>query len=111
MCARGQFPAHRLMFQICSHLIILNLYILSFNASQNSSKEEKWFLIKPCVHIRYAVIKYILQTSLLHVGFEVLTAVNMKSIIFWDITPCSPLGVNRRFGGTYRLVLQGKKVS
>jgi hypothetical protein len=25
-----------------------------------------------------------------------------KSTIFWDITPCSPLKVNRRFGGTYR---------
>jgi hypothetical protein len=24
-------------------------------------------------------------------GFEVLTAVAMKSTIFWDITPCSPL--------------------
>jgi hypothetical protein len=27
----------------------------------------------------------------------------MKSSIFWDITPCSPLKVNRRFGETYRL--------
>jgi hypothetical protein len=26
-----------------------------------------------------------------------------KSIIFWDITPYSPLSVNRRFVGTYRL--------
>jgi hypothetical protein len=34
-----------------------------------------------------------------HVGFEVLTAVVMKSTIFWDITPCSPLSANRRFGG------------
>jgi hypothetical protein len=32
-------------------------------------------------------------------GFEVLTAVVMKSSILWDITPCSPLRVNRRFGG------------
>jgi hypothetical protein len=27
------------------------------------------------------------------VGFEVLSAVVMKSAIFWDITPCSPLKV------------------
>jgi hypothetical protein len=27
----------------------------------------------------------------------------MKSIIFWDMTPCSLLSCNRRFGGTYRL--------
>jgi hypothetical protein len=32
----------------------------------------------------------------------------MKSTIFWDITTCSPLSVNRRFGGTYRFYLQGK---
>jgi hypothetical protein len=33
----------------------------------------------------------------------------MKSTIFWDITPRSPLIVNRRFGGTYCLHLQGRK--
>jgi hypothetical protein len=42
-----------------------------------------------------------------HVGFEVFTAVVMKSIIFWDMTPCSLLSFNRCFGGTYRLHLQG----
>jgi hypothetical protein len=34
------------------------------------------------------------------VGFEVLTAAVIKSSIFWDITPCSPLKVNGRFGET-----------
>jgi hypothetical protein len=43
------------------------------------------------------------------VGFEVFTAVVMKSIIFWDMTLCSPLSVNRRFGGTYRLHLHGRR--
>jgi hypothetical protein len=37
----------------------------------------------------------------IYIGFEVLTAVDMKSTsttsIFWDITPCSPLKFNRRF--------------
>jgi hypothetical protein len=42
------------------------------------------------------------------VGFYVLIAVVMKSTIFWDITPCSPLKVNRRFGGTYRIYSQGR---
>jgi hypothetical protein len=32
-----------------------------------------------------------------------------KSIIFWDMTPFSPLSINRRIGGTYRLHLQGRK--
>jgi hypothetical protein len=31
------------------------------------------------------------------VGFEVFTAVVNKSIIFWAMTPCSPLSCTRRF--------------
>jgi hypothetical protein len=43
--------------------------------------------------------------------FEVLTAVVVNNTIFWDITPCSPLRVDRRFGGTYRLHVQGREIS
>jgi hypothetical protein len=35
----------------------------------------------------------------------------MKSAIFWDITPCSLLKVNRRFGRTCRNHLQGRRIS
>jgi hypothetical protein len=42
-----------------------------------------------------------------YVGFEILTAVVIKCNMFWDITPCSAMSVNRRFGRTYRLHLQG----
>jgi hypothetical protein len=35
----------------------------------------------------------------------------MKSSIFWNIMLCSPLKVNQRFGGTYRLHLQGQRMS
>jgi hypothetical protein len=35
-------------------------------------------------------------------------ALTLQITIFWDITPCSPLKVNRRFGGTYRIHLQGR---
>jgi hypothetical protein len=38
--------------------------------------------------------------STLLVGFEVFTAVVVKSSVFWDITSCSLLKVNRRFGET-----------
>jgi hypothetical protein len=31
--------------------------------------------------------------------------------VFWDITPCSPLEVNRRFRGTCRLHLHGRRIS
>jgi hypothetical protein len=44
-------------------------------------------------------------------GYEILTAVVMKGSVLWDITPCTPLKVNRRFEGTCRLHLQGRKVS
>jgi hypothetical protein len=43
-----------------------------------------------------------------YVRFEVLTAVTMKNSVFWDVAPCRYF-VNRRFGGTYRLHLQGIK--
>jgi hypothetical protein len=53
------------------------------NRSQNTS---------PSVELHPEQHKY-------SVGFEDLTSV----VIFWDITPCSPLKVNRRFGETCRL--------
>jgi hypothetical protein len=34
---------------------------------------------------------------------------SMKSIIFWDVMSCTLLSCNRRFGGTYRLHLQGRR--
>jgi hypothetical protein len=42
------------------------------------------------------------------VRFEVFTAVTMKKAVFWDVAPCR-YGVNRRFGGTYCLHLQGRR--
>jgi hypothetical protein len=35
----------------------------------------------------------------------------MKNTVFWDITPFSPLKVTRCFGETYRLHLQGRRIS
>jgi hypothetical protein len=43
------------------------------------------------------------------VRFEVFTAVTMKNAVFWYVAPCSSC-VNRRFGGTYRLNLQSRKI-
>jgi hypothetical protein len=42
--------------------------------------------------------------------FEVFTAVTMKNAVFWDVAPCRSC-VNRRFGGTYSLHLQGRKIA
>jgi hypothetical protein len=44
-------------------------------------------------------------------GTEVLTVLVMNTYIVWDIMPCSPLKVNRRFGRTCRLHLQGQTIS
>jgi hypothetical protein len=49
------------------------------------------------------------ELVLCFVGFEVLTTVVMKSSIFWDITLCSLLKINRYFGGIYCLHLQGQR--
>jgi hypothetical protein len=43
--------------------------------------------------------------------FDVLTSVVMKRPIFWDITQCSPLKDSRRFEGTCRIFLQGRRIS
>jgi hypothetical protein len=40
-----------------------------------------------------------------------ITSIDIKSAILWNMTPCSQLKVNRRFGGTYRLYLQGQIIS
>jgi hypothetical protein len=48
---------------------------------------------------------------MIQVGFEVLTAVVMKSSVFCAITPCSPFKGNRCFRGTCRPHLQGQRIS
>jgi hypothetical protein len=33
----------------------------------------------------------------------------MKNAVFWDVAPCRSC-INQRFGGMYRLYLQGRKI-
>jgi hypothetical protein len=56
---------------------------------------------------------YIMSVILLNreIRKQCRTIVSLKSTILWDITPYSPLNVNRHFGGTYRLHLQDWKIS
>jgi hypothetical protein len=44
-------------------------------------------------------------------GFQILIAVFINTSIFWDITPCDPLKVNRRFGRTYGIHIQGQRLN
>jgi hypothetical protein len=53
--------------------------------------------------------KLILQLNLFGIGHTLNRYMFLKSIIFWDMTRCSPLSINRCFGGTYRLYLQGRR--
>jgi hypothetical protein len=41
--------------------------------------------------------------------FPRMTVVYLKNSLFWDVAPCKSC-VNRRFGGTYHLHLQGGKI-
>jgi hypothetical protein len=47
--------------------------------------------------------------TLFCVRLELFTAVTRKNAAFWDVAPCRSC-VNRRFGGTYLLHLQGGKI-
>jgi hypothetical protein len=52
-----------------------------------------------CVCVwRIVSLILIFKNNVSLVGFQVLTAVIMKNTVSWDITPCSPLKVNLRFG-------------
>jgi hypothetical protein len=46
----------------------------------------------------------------LHVSGDFGKIIYFKSSLIWDIRPCSPLKVNRRFGGTCRLHRKGQRI-
>jgi hypothetical protein len=48
--------------------------------------------------------------NIICLGFEVLTLMVIDDTVFWDITPCSPLKLNRSLAETY-LHLQGRSIS
>jgi hypothetical protein len=47
------------------------------------------------------------RTLLNHLTFEVLTSASVKVRAFCDVAPCSPVGLDRRFRGAYRLNYHG----
>jgi hypothetical protein len=89
------------------HLFLLPAFTLvSCSAYSSTLKMEAISSPETSVDIRQTTRRYIPEDSTLQLKVQVLTAVVMKSTIFWDITPSSPLKVNR-FGRTYCLHLQG----
>jgi hypothetical protein len=61
----------------------------------------------PCPLLRSVI--YMKIEDICRLTNEIWTNFLLKSTIFWDITPCSPFSVNRRFGGPYRRQRRGRK--
>jgi hypothetical protein len=59
-------------------------------------------MLTACRHLCYITV------SGIHRKKWVKEICSSESTIFRGVTQCNPLNVNRRFGGTYRLHLQGK---
>jgi hypothetical protein len=72
---------------------------------------------KPLKHILilinyFPLVKYLLSDQAsFHFEFGILTAVTTRSTMFWDVTPCNLVEVNRCLRGTYCLCLQGRRIS
>jgi hypothetical protein len=80
----------------------------------------------PCTVNRYCAVQEVPEAwrfiaitrrvyhQTLHRASSIQSVLNLlltKNSIFWDITPCSQLKVNRCFAGTCHLYLQGRRIS
>jgi hypothetical protein len=63
---------------------------MSFIPVYSTQRPEQ---IEPNVMVHYS------ETCLVYVRFEVFTAMTMKNVVYWDVTPCGSCK-NRHFGGT-----------
>jgi hypothetical protein len=83
--------------------------MLRSGGSRNERESLEGIVIRR-LHYEYST-DVTVQNHIEFVGFEFLTAMFMKSSIFWDMTPCSPLKCNRHLGVIYRLHLLGQSIS
>jgi hypothetical protein len=56
------------------------------------------------------IVSFCRQLLVENLNIYIKTTDWLKSTVFWDIMPRSPLKVNRRFGGTHRLHLQSRRI-
>jgi hypothetical protein len=65
------------------------------------------------VHGAFPILLHLVFMHKMHMdaGFQVFTAMTVKSNIFWDMQSCSLVDVHRPFGGTYCLLLHGPTVN
>jgi hypothetical protein len=54
-------------------------------------------------------VTWVQQPADIFMRFQVLTATSMKTSVLWDISPCTLVGIDRRFRGAYCLHNQGDK--
>jgi hypothetical protein len=62
------------------------------------------------LHSRWKDFRVMLCVVIKMVRTKVLTAMVMKSSVFWDKTACISLKTNGLFGGTYRPHFQGRRI-
>jgi hypothetical protein len=95
-------------------LILLLCSINCFSFSQSFIQLSLTSYLRPTAWFPYLSASLGTSNMLLamnirnHVGFEVFTAVMMKNAILWDMVPCGVI-INRCFGGTCHLRLQGRR--
>jgi hypothetical protein len=97
-----------LFFFITEHALLCNSVLRSFTWTKHTLRQ-----ILICQTYLINFVKFVIFPNLKikrYNNFIVHTRI-IKSIIFWDITPWSPLKVNRHFGGTCCLHLQGWRIS
>jgi hypothetical protein len=97
--------------------LILNLALIIQCLSWNNIQIYIFNFTYPlrCLHVPPGVrVPHVETTDLaarsLCDGFEILIAVTKKTFIFWDIKPCSPVKVNRRFRDICHLQFQDRRV-
>jgi hypothetical protein len=126
------FPCVQFINFICynssirlSHLL-QKFYILDYSVFRQLSSIHVAFSIPELgtqipfsvLFLTLSVCKFMLSPKTYHIyttasirGTNRWLDLLLKGTILWDIKPCSPLKVNRRFGGTYQLHLQGRLIS
>jgi hypothetical protein len=73
---------------------------------KNTWSKNSWSYTytSPNAFMLWCLIKH--RDNFTLVGFQILQALDVKSSVFCDITPCSLLKIIRRFGGIYLIDLQ-----
>jgi hypothetical protein len=85
------------------HPLVIIQEITVFHAGMSGA--YKVFLFPYSARRRRKMVWWVIAGRTLTAG-SILRTIT----VFWDITPCSSLKVNRRFGGTNRLRVQGRRI-